>query len=1437
MTQKDKLGHMLKSSYKQILAAILVISLVLVMIPITQKQSGAVVYGYDTSKDIIRGVVDHISQLPQYGKEVSASLRGTKAQPFFILEVVPYEEEAEFGYLVDGCEPIDVDAVSKDDIKGIISSISQAASFNENGGSIYYFGDDESASYYNESNTVSITKITRDYSQNGYLKYVGPGNGNWEITLNLGGTYDAAPAGTGSFVWHKGNPYITGEDSNKIYSISNYPYVTLQDGVCFNDVPREASESDPAYCAVVSYYISNEVFLTKTLGLSVEEASNFSVLVKTISADELSANPEWIDYADLINVSCKSHVGNLPGIYKQYNRLHHTDFSSGSGYDKNGFIAEDISWEAALRMYNKVTADENYAGLILDDVVYNTGSWNVNESDVNKIKKSITLDVYDLRGDKLTTTGSFDGYNNNMYKLAIMLMSMDKDLFKLMYLTPQDETNPASTVIRDGKNTRQKNDAQTYWCPQTFLFVPDNTYPYYNYWNGSAEAWESYHMDQTITTRKSLVIDHVYTYQGYSAIGQCYLNRMYYNESDLQKYNDFYTYCKENGLSLDQINPSIAVRFILGNSNKEEFTLGTLNVLDIEPCVALDSNNQPDWQVDEAYIRKLIPSFKGTIHVVHQTTAEFNGKIEDLNSTYQMIFMGTDCGAYNLTTINYNDISVKVPKWNDSSLGNRIYLHTGDLMYATQVEYLHSGTSYRSRSVKFLNSINYSSVSAKTAAEVRFLGNDITSNKKQDLENYLKSGYPIVTASYLYDLNTTFIDPNCYVYKLVNENKSVENTTLLKFTDLQNIKKLLTSKSDKVVFTNTPKLYNGNTISDTSAKLANPNYLNPDGGVASLDFSFTVSEPGYAYRIYVDQDRDSKFSSDEVVYEANAAQGTNGYSYRIASVMYGSVMWKIEVYNTSNEQIRYQTSGCSAVKRRNSVAKKTVNVLQIMPKNTTGNGYLNLQESDLFKKYYNGLEDYNVTVTSISWNDFENLFSKDAGKRYSYRIDADGKGIETNADKIKPLKVNGMDVSLDTFNMLIIGFSDTYGAQDVSNQYGAVHWLQHYADSGKSILFTHDTTSLYNLQYSNSPSGTPIIFGSTLNAMMRDRLGMNTYGMISNQLGSSGEIDSARNYQTKVYGGAYTSINSQAIHGFTYSSIQRLGDLMSSKSNRKNANTYTRDYGYKMIYNKIPDFKDSTDRTTTATQINQGQITTYPYYISDESANRDITVAKTHAQWYTLNLEDEDVTVWYTLGMGDGTNGLTYAVSPQDAANNYYIYSKGNIFYSGVGDTTVSNDVEAKLFVNTMVAAYQASMEPPVVEILNDEAVSILPMNYTIEIPQEINVVEGVEEAEELTGSYEVEFAPFEMNLVSTTMTMTIQIGDSYVDEIYLDGTKITANAAHQFVGIQNGRSYILKYDLSNINNADDSFRNIKFEISNNKVEGTNTTNLTMGIQPLFALD
>lgn len=83
-----------------------------------------------------------------------------------------------------------------------------------------------------------------------------------------------------------------------------------------------------------------------------------------------------------------------------------------------------------------------------------------------------------------------------------------------------------------------------------------------------------------------------------------------------------------------------------------------------------------------------------------------------------------------------------------------------------------------------------------------------------------------------------------------------------------------------------------------------------------------------------------------------------------------------------------------------------------------------------------------------------------------------------------------------------------------------------------------------------------------------------------------------------------------------------------------------------------------------------------------------------------------DVVVWYTLTGGEG-NSKAYSLSPRDVRNNYYIYNKGNITYTGMGHNATRDmnnaytEDEAKNFLNTIIAAYQAGKRTPEITTLD----------------------------------------------------------------------------------------------------------------------------------------
>ena len=100
------------------------------------------------------------------------------------------------------------------------------------------------------------------------------------------------------------------------------------------------------------------------------------------------------------------------------------------------------------------------------------------------------------------------------------------------------------------------------------------------------------------------------------------------------------------------------------------------------------------------------------------------------------------------------------------------------------------------------------------------------------------------------------------------------------------------------------------------------------------------------------------------------------------------------------------------------------------------------------------------------------------------------------------------------------------------------------------------------------------------------------------------------------------------------------------------------------------------------------------------------SIATTHGQYYQLGLEQDrdinnisdgknDIVVWYCL------LGGVYGNSPNDVRNNYYLYSKGNVIYTGAGHSTINDDEEIKLFINAIVAAANVTAVQPQVNFVS----------------------------------------------------------------------------------------------------------------------------------------
>ncbi|WP_114165771.1 DUF5057 domain-containing protein [Exiguobacterium sp. TNDT2] len=130
--------------------------------------------------------------------------------------------------------------------------------------------------------------------------------------------------------------------------------------------------------------------------------------------------------------------------------------------------------------------------------------------------------------------------------------------------------------------------------------------------------------------------------------------------------------------------------------------------------------------------------------------------------------------------------------------------------------------------------------------------------------------------------------------------------------------------------------------------------------------------------------------------------------------------------------------------------------------------------------------------------------------------------------------------------------------------------------------------------------------------------------------------------------------------------------------------------------------QNAPEETQIADKVQDGILTSYPYLLNDAPKN----IAKTHNQYFTLDLNDPDVTPWYNLSSDKTSPNRSYG----DANNHYYMYTKNNFTYSGAGHTDFQKNLpnkedEKKILINTMYRAFIGANHKPynVLESVSDQ--------------------------------------------------------------------------------------------------------------------------------------
>ena len=633
-------------------------------------------------------------------------------------------------------------------------------------------------------------------------------------------------------------------------------------------------------------------------------------------------------------------------------------------------------------------------------------------------------------------------------------------------------------------------------------------------------------------------------------------------------------------------------------------------------------------------------------------------------------------------------------------------------------------------------------------------------------------------------------------------------------------------------------------------------YIDSDiNGRYELQYRFKIRNEGtasystrYRCKLYIDVNSDGKFSAQEEIEDITLTQGGNSVSpddlyadrdyilSRMVPMGYkGLLPWRVEITQADNPNIYTSMNGYTKL---NGMEKEVLKICQI---NKNGADVIDLNyEVNTKGRHFNTLV-YGGDYGGVHYPGIANEFELDIT---TMDVDTFQSRYYANNDYLKD------------FNMLILGFSDMYGDFAGDAESGPMGAIVDFINSGKSVLLGHDTTSFFNspgsgqdmLGYpwrnNSKPQGNKGDWyytrnAATLNKYVRPLVGMDRYGILDSDILQRGDRlqEGTDDYNTVVNSGKDVAYKPKSgrketvpeVHGYTYALISAKDQKVLIDDHTTSKYQYTKWNLMSDNYHRYPEGSIFENRYTNirfdpayfwenydgveddparygelekvnngevwnvhATQVNQGQITEYPYKLKEE-----FEVALTHTQYYELDYTADDdgdgqsdLVVWYCLGGRTSPTGHSdwedtiYSQSPNDVRNNYYIYNKGNITYTGMGHARKNWNEEwytfeeAKLFINTMIASYQAGIKDPMISVLKSgvpdaESMKLLYRYYDKSNNFSLN-------DEMTTEDYEkIYFTVQDINFIKGTRKIESHVyyqDDGGSEVINVDGTDITVN-------------------------------------------------------------
>ena len=700
---------------------------------------------------------------------------GSEGNPFLLLEIVPTEDQAIWGYYIPDCEPVDMKKAqmlySRYNIKKPL--VDDNPIFSAKDAEDYGFYDQIPAGDFvldgpsqdisNPGNWIDIKNIYSDYNNRGFdLEHSTADHdyGQWQIRTNKDkdgnplyteqGIYKLVDSGQGNFsldeasgdyTYQPGGDYIWVPKNKITGSDTSLELVTRQDEYIFRRKYLKMTNND----AIIKKMFS-------------AESSNFSSLVVTITPQQLQntadadGNIPLIEEADLISIHNMQEYADLVKIYHRVNDPQNENANNGATFFNTADT--DLTYDETMAIMRRM-ASNNPASMVIQKPLIWTPV----------VKEGITAE------------------QSNFHKLLIMLLQYQPKKFMEIfgnYLTKEAFGNGSTkydkVVYKPGYGGTIREFTNT-----TFACSPTNR---------NQNMYSEMRL-LNVNSGGTDLVDHIMTTQGDPIVSQLLNdgkdigyttfdpNNPYGDWSNNTTSEGFEYFDKEPG---DKLSLMEGLEFIL---QPQQYT-PKLRVLEVQPCDKYIYNSDPDW---EKYYQKLFPWYKpktdveggwlrdsDLIEVTTMPTWEFIGSVgrydyqakdadgnrklltadssDDLLSKYDLIIIGSKQDRSNGQD-GYNRYANSHPG-TDMDLGHLIYTSVGGALW----------NGYMDATIGDSNNNNPSEY-----LEMHYSGNDITLKKMLELEDFLKAGKPIVVDENLYDasgkVDITKVDRNSKLYDLL----------------------------------------------------------------------------------------------------------------------------------------------------------------------------------------------------------------------------------------------------------------------------------------------------------------------------------------------------------------------------------------------------------------------------------------------------------------------------------------------------------------------------------------------------------------------------------------------------------------------------------------------------------------------------------------------